>query len=75
VTEFLRDVPAGALALIVGGVVLLALEIPVRLRWKARVSHIPDGPAREDSRPFLPLMVTPVGWMLVIGGLAWYVLD
>jgi hypothetical protein len=71
---FLGDAPPGAIALIVAGAVLLALEVPMRLRWKARASRMSDGPVREGSRPFLPLAITPAAWVLLIAGLAWYVL-
>jgi hypothetical protein len=74
VIDFFRDAPAGAIVLLVAGALLLAIDVPVRLRWKARVTRMPDGPVREDSRPLLPLVVGPVGWVLLIGGLAWYVL-
>jgi hypothetical protein len=74
VIAFLTDGPPGAVVLIVAGAVLLALEIPIRLRWKDRASRAADGPVKEDSRAFLPLVITPAAWLLLIAGIAWYVL-
>jgi len=71
---FIGDAPAGAVVLFAAGAILLAFEIPVRLRWKERASRISDGPVKEESRPFLPLVITPVAWGLLIAGGAWYVL-
>ena len=73
-TDFFRDAPPGAVALMILGVVLLALEVPMRIRWWKRASQVPDGPVQEESRPFLPLMMTSAGWGLLIAGLGWTVL-
>ena len=72
--DFFRDAPAGALVFMVAGVVLLALEVPARVRWWKRASRVSDGPIKEDTRPFLPLVMTSAGWGLLIAGLAWAVL-
>ena len=72
--DFFRDAPAGALVFMVAGVVLLALEIPVRVGWWQRASQVSDGPVTEDARPILPLMMTSAGWGLLIAVLAWSVL-
>jgi len=72
--DFFRDAPAGALVFMVAGVVLLALEVPVRVGWWKRASQVSDGPVAEDARPLLPLMMTSAGWGLLIAGLAWAVL-
>jgi hypothetical protein len=74
VIDFVRDAPAGALVLVVAGVVLLALEVPARVRWWRRSSRVIAGVVGEDTRPLLPLMMTSAGWALLVGGLAWYVL-
>jgi hypothetical protein len=71
--DFFRDAPAGALILIFGGVAIMLIEAPLRLRWKAQMERRSDGPISE-SPSRLPLLLTPLSWALVIGGLAWYLL-
>ena len=71
--DFIRDAPTGALILFLGGVAIMLVEIPLRLRWKAQTERRSDGPISE-SPSRLPLLLTPLSWALVIGGLAWYVL-
>jgi hypothetical protein len=71
-TDFFRDAPAGAIALVVVGIALMIIEVPLRLRWKADLDHREDGPVSEaPSR--LPLLLAPLPWLLLGAGLIWYV--
>ena len=71
--EFLRDAPIGALILFFGGIAVMLIEAPLRLRWKAQMERRSDGPISE-SPSRLPLLLTPLSWALLIGGLVWWVL-
>jgi hypothetical protein len=33
--DFVRDAPTGALILVLGGIAIMLVEIPLRVRWKA----------------------------------------
>lgn len=70
--DLVRDAPTGALILVLGGIAIMLVEIPLRLRWKAETARRSEGPISE-SPSRLPLVLTPLSWALVIGGLAWYV--
>lgn len=71
--EFLRDAPTGALILFFGGITVMLIEAPVRLRWKAQLERRSGGPISE-SPSRLPLLLAPLSWALLIGGLVWWVL-
>jgi hypothetical protein len=71
--DFLRDAPTGALILFLAGIAIMLIDAPLRLRWKAQAEQRSDGPISE-SPSRLPLLLTPLSWALLIGGLAWYVL-
>ena len=71
--DFVRDAPTGALILFFAGVALMLIEAPLRLRWKAQMERRAAGPISE-SPSRLPLLLTPLSWALLIGGLAWWVL-
>ena len=71
--DFIRDAPTGALILFFAGVALMLIEAPLRLRWKAQMERSSDGPISE-SPSRLPLLLTPLSWALLVGGLVWFVL-
>jgi hypothetical protein len=70
--DFLRDAPTGALILVLGGIAIMLVEVPLRVRWKVQMERRSDRPISE-SPSRLPLVLTPLSWVLLIGGLAWYV--
>ena len=71
--DFFQDAPVGAVALIAAGCVILLIEAPLRLRWKAQMERREDGPVSEEPSR-LPLLIAPLPWVLIGAGLAWYVL-
>lgn len=70
--DFVRDAPVGSLILVLAGIAIMLVEIPLRVRWKAQMEQRADGPISE-SPSRLPLVITPLSWALVVGGLVWYV--
>jgi hypothetical protein len=71
-TDFFRDAPAGAIALVVAAIALMIIEVPLRLRRKAELEHQEDGPVSEEPSR-LPLLLAPLPWVLLGAGLIWYV--
>ena len=71
--DFFQDAPVGAVVLFAAGCVIFLIEAPLRLRWKVQMERREDGPVSEEPSR-LPLPIAPLPWVLIVAGLAWYVL-
>jgi hypothetical protein len=74
VIDFFQEAPAGAIVLVLAGLALWIVEIPLWIRRRAQLERSREGGPIVEPVSRLPLLVTPLSWVLIVGGLAWYVL-